>query len=86
MQEVELKKKRKKCENLEHEVRKKHKRCKELVSVLVAYFKSIMGEEELSYCVPLLDSLPFILMRNHQCFCSFEHFWGLQPLRLELFI
>uniref|UniRef100_A0A8C3UTC2 RIMS-binding protein 2 n=1 Tax=Catharus ustulatus TaxID=91951 RepID=A0A8C3UTC2_CATUS len=26
----ELKKKRKKCENLEHEVRKKHKRCKEL--------------------------------------------------------
>uniref|UniRef100_A0A8D0FF73 RIMS-binding protein 2 n=1 Tax=Strix occidentalis caurina TaxID=311401 RepID=A0A8D0FF73_STROC len=35
--EFELKKKRKKCENLEHEVRKKHKRCKELVSVLVAY-------------------------------------------------
>uniref|UniRef100_A0A8C3JI29 RIMS-binding protein 2 n=1 Tax=Calidris pygmaea TaxID=425635 RepID=A0A8C3JI29_9CHAR len=34
--EFELKKKRKKCENLEHEVRKKHKRCKELVSVLVA--------------------------------------------------
>uniref|UniRef100_A0A8B9TNP8 RIMS-binding protein 2 n=1 Tax=Anas platyrhynchos TaxID=8839 RepID=A0A8B9TNP8_ANAPL len=32
-QEFELKKKRKKCENLEHEVRKKHKRCKELVSV-----------------------------------------------------
>ncbi|NXE11939.1 RIMB1 protein, partial [Lophotis ruficrista] len=29
-QEFELKKKRKKCENLEHEVRKKHKRCKEL--------------------------------------------------------
>ncbi|NXU35789.1 RIMB1 protein, partial [Drymodes brunneopygia] len=29
-EEVELKKKRKKCENLEHEVRKKHKRCKEL--------------------------------------------------------
>ncbi|NXD81596.1 RIMB1 protein, partial [Halcyon senegalensis] len=28
--EFELKKKRKKCENLEHEVRKKHKRCKEL--------------------------------------------------------
>ncbi|NWI16135.1 RIMB1 protein, partial [Crypturellus soui] len=28
--EIELKKKRKKCENLEHEVRKKHKRCKEL--------------------------------------------------------
>uniref|UniRef100_A0A8B9FFE5 RIMS-binding protein 2 n=1 Tax=Amazona collaria TaxID=241587 RepID=A0A8B9FFE5_9PSIT len=34
-QEFELKKKRKKCENLEHEVRKKHKRCKELVSVLI---------------------------------------------------
>uniref|UniRef100_A0A8B9ZJP6 TSPO associated protein 1 n=1 Tax=Anas platyrhynchos TaxID=8839 RepID=A0A8B9ZJP6_ANAPL len=32
-EEFELKKKRKKCENLEHEVRKKHKRCKELVSV-----------------------------------------------------
>ncbi|NWQ93260.1 RIMB1 protein, partial [Burhinus bistriatus] len=29
-EEFELKKKRKKCENLEHEVRKKHKRCKEL--------------------------------------------------------
>uniref|UniRef100_A0A8C4V7E5 TSPO associated protein 1 n=1 Tax=Falco tinnunculus TaxID=100819 RepID=A0A8C4V7E5_FALTI len=36
-QEFELKKKRKKCENLEHEVRKKHKRCKELVSVHFAY-------------------------------------------------
>uniref|UniRef100_A0A8C6JDN5 Uncharacterized protein n=1 Tax=Melopsittacus undulatus TaxID=13146 RepID=A0A8C6JDN5_MELUD len=36
-QEFELKKKRKKCENLEHEVRKKHKRCKELVSVLINF-------------------------------------------------
>uniref|UniRef100_A0A8C8VFQ2 TSPO associated protein 1 n=1 Tax=Pelusios castaneus TaxID=367368 RepID=A0A8C8VFQ2_9SAUR len=31
VEEFELRKKRKKCESLEHEVRKKHKRCKELV-------------------------------------------------------
>uniref|UniRef100_A0A8C0AZE1 RIMS-binding protein 2 n=1 Tax=Buteo japonicus TaxID=224669 RepID=A0A8C0AZE1_9AVES len=45
-EEFELKKKRKKCENLEHEVRKKHKRCQELVSILVAYCCEHNGKEE----------------------------------------
>lgn len=54
MQEVELKKKRKKCENLEHEVRKKHKRCKELVSVLVVYHYEDNGRRGAElFCAPL---------------------------------
>lgn len=82
MQEVELKKKRKKCENLEHEVRKKHKRCKELVSVLVAYCYEHNGRIE----TKLLHAsvfFKFILIRSHQCFCLFEqrHKFGAPALK-----
>lgn len=43
VQESELSKKRKECENLEHEVKKRQKRCLDLVSdVLAPFFASHM--------------------------------------------
>uniref|UniRef100_A0A3Q3ANK3 TSPO associated protein 1 n=1 Tax=Kryptolebias marmoratus TaxID=37003 RepID=A0A3Q3ANK3_KRYMA len=43
VQERELSKKRKECENLEHEVKKRQKRCLDLVSTLPHFFPSIFA-------------------------------------------
>lgn len=87
MQEFELKKKRKKCENLEHEVRKKHKRCKELVSVLTDCCCESDGRRGARLlCASLVLSSVYLNKEPP----AFLLIWSvtnsrLWPLRLELF-